>query len=84
MEPRAMGRVQLLPSSMPTTIRIPRTTCISSISTLTAGIHKIAAVYSGESNYLGSTSSSIGQTIFHAWTTTIVVSSDTSAIVGQP
>ena len=48
-----------------------------STSTLAVGSHSIAAVYGGDSNYNGSTSSALTQTVNKANSTTTVASSRT-------
>lgn len=50
---------------------------------LKAGSHSIVATYSGDSNYLGSTSSALSQVVNKASTTTALVSSANPSSVGQ-
>ena len=54
-----------------------------SISTLPVGPHTISAQYSGDGNYSGSGSSTIGQTVNKANTTTTVQTSGSPSKVGQ-
>jgi hypothetical protein len=53
-----------------------------SISSLSVGSHTITAVYSGDSNYLGSTSNIVTQKV-HYDTTTVLTSSVNPSISGQ-
>jgi hypothetical protein len=53
-----------------------------SISSLPVGSHTITAVYSGDSNYLGSTSNIVNQKV-HYDTTTVLTSSVNPSISGQ-
>jgi hypothetical protein len=53
-----------------------------SISSLSVGSHTITAVYSGDSNYLGSTSNPVAQKV-HYDTTTVLTSSVDPSISGQ-
>jgi autotransporter-associated beta strand protein len=50
---------------------------------LTAGSHTITAVYTGDTNFSGSTSSAVTQTVGQASTTTIVTSSLNPSVFGQ-
>jgi hypothetical protein len=52
------------------------------ISSLSVGSHTITAVYSGDSNYLGSTSNIVIQKV-HYDTTTVLTSSVNPSIIGQ-
>jgi uncharacterized repeat protein (TIGR01451 family) len=52
-------------------------------STLTAGAHSITAVYSGDSNFSGSSSPTLTQTVSPAATTTTLSSSANPSTVGQ-
>jgi subtilisin-like proprotein convertase family protein len=54
-----------------------------STSALGAGAHSITAVYSGDGNFLGSTSSAVAQTVNQAGTTTTVTSGANPAVYGQ-
>ncbi len=54
-----------------------------SIATLTGGSHSITAVYSGDTNFSGSTSPALTQVVNTAPTTTVVVSSVNPSIQGQ-
>jgi uncharacterized repeat protein (TIGR01451 family) len=54
------------------------------ISTLSLGSHSITAVYSGDSNDLGSTSNAVSLTINQDSTTTTLTSSANPAVYGQP
>jgi uncharacterized delta-60 repeat protein len=53
-------------------------------SSLTAGSHSITAVYEGASNFSGSTSPALNQTVAQASTATTLTSSANPASVGQP
>lgn len=53
-------------------------------SALSAGSHPITAVYSGDSNYAGSTSDTLTQTVTKIATTTSLSSSANPSVVGQP
>jgi hypothetical protein len=55
-----------------------------STSTLTAGTHSITAAYGGDTNFLGSTSSALSQTVTQATTTTTLTSAPNPSITGQP
>jgi hypothetical protein len=50
----------------------------------TAGEHTITAIYSGDGNYIGSTSSPLDQVVSRANTSTTLASSVNPAMVGQP
>ena len=50
----------------------------------TVGMHSITATYSGDVNFSGSTSPSLGETVDQAATTTIVSSSVNPSVSGQP
>ena len=52
-------------------------------SALTVGSHSITAVYSGDTNFSGSTSSVLTQTVNQASTTTAVVSATNPSVFGQ-
>jgi hypothetical protein len=52
-------------------------------STLAAGTHAITAAYGGSTNYNGSTSSVLTQTVKKATTSTAVVSSKNPSVTGQ-
>src|SRR5262249_4613845 len=52
-------------------------------STLTVGDHTITAIYSGDDNFVGSTSSSFTQTVTTRQTTTTVALSPSAVVVGQ-
>jgi len=54
-----------------------------STSTLTGGTHSITAVYSGDTNYSGSTSTVLSQTVNQAPTTTSVLSDSNPSIYGS-
>ena len=51
---------------------------------LTAGTHSITASYSGNSNFTGSTSSAVSQTVNKASTATALTSSQDPSLFGQP
>jgi uncharacterized repeat protein (TIGR01451 family) len=53
-------------------------------SALSAGTHSITAVYNGDSNFSGSTSSATTQTVNQASTTTSLTSSPNPSTYGQP
>jgi uncharacterized repeat protein (TIGR03803 family) len=53
-------------------------------STLAVGSHSIAAIYSGDSNFTGSTSPIFTQSVADAATTTAVTTSNASITQGQP
>jgi Bacterial Ig-like domain (group 3)/FG-GAP-like repeat len=53
------------------------------VSSLLAGTHAITAVYSGNSNLAGSTSSTVSEVVNPATTTTTISSSANPALVGQ-
>ena len=55
-----------------------------SVSTLTVGAHSIGASYSGNVNYLGSTSTTVAETIQLATTVTALASSLSPSIAGMP
>src|SRR5262249_30246166 len=52
-------------------------------STLTVGDHTITAIYSGDDNFVGSTSPSFTQTVTTRQTTTTVALSPSAVVVGQ-
>jgi len=54
-----------------------------SIFTLAVGTDKLKAVYPGDSNFSGSTSNVVGQTVSQATTTTTLTSSENPSNVGQ-
>ena len=62
----------------------PATTANLSLSTLNAGTHSLTAKYSGDSNYLGSTSSAVTETVNQASSTTSVSSNANPTTFGQP
>lgn len=66
------------PMSLPTSGAIAIT-----LSTLTAGTHSVTAQYSGDSNYAGSTSSPITQTVNLTATSLALMSSADPSVVGQ-
>ncbi|MFF1956029.1 Ig-like domain-containing protein, partial [Streptomyces sp. NPDC058220] len=55
-----------------------------SVSTLSAGTHSLTAVYSGDSNFAGSTSPVDTQTVTKANTSTAVTASPDPSVFGQP
>jgi len=59
-------------------------TCTPGSASLTVGSNPITAVYSGDSNYSGSTSPSFAQTINAAGTSTVVTSNANPSAVDQP
>ncbi len=52
-------------------------------SSLATGSHSITAVYSGDTNFAGGTSTTLSQTVGQPPSTTVVVSSVSPAVVGQ-
>jgi hypothetical protein len=54
------------------------------LAALPAGPHSITAVYGGDLNFLGATSSALGQNVAMANTTTVLVSNVNPASLGQP
>jgi len=54
-----------------------------SVSTLTVGADSVTATYTGNTNYVGSKSSPLVETIVPATTTTVLVSSGTPSIAGS-
>jgi Bacterial Ig-like domain (group 3)/FG-GAP-like repeat len=54
-----------------------------SISSLNAGTHSITAVYGGDTNFTGSTSTVLSQTVNHASSTTTLALSPTTPTVGK-
>jgi predicted secreted protein len=54
------------------------------VSTLAAGANTVTAVFAGNTNYVGSTSSPMLETIVAATTTTTLASSQTPSIAGRP
>ena len=50
---------------------------------LAVGSHLITAAYSGDANYLGSTSIDVGQAVLQASTSTVVTSNANPSVVGQ-
>jgi hypothetical protein len=55
-----------------------------STTNLTAGTHSITADYSGDTNFLTSSSSPLSQTVNPASTTTTLISAPNPSLVGQP
>jgi Bacterial Ig-like domain (group 3) len=53
-------------------------------SSLAIGTHSITAVYSGDSNFVGSTSNTVSQVVTKATTTTTLVSSINPSVSGKP
>lgn len=64
-------------------ISFPATTASFSLPPLTAGTHSLTAKYSGDANYLGSTSSAATETVNQASSTASVSSSVNPATFGQ-
>lgn len=60
------------------------TSATFSTADLSIGTHSIAALYSGDSNYLGSTSAPINQQVIQGATVTTVATSGSPAIYGEP
>jgi len=54
-----------------------------SLSTLTAGAQSITAIYGGDSNFVGSTSSALAQTVNKSASTTVLTSSPNPSVSGQ-
>ena len=69
-------------SSVLGTGTISGTTATFSTMALTAGSHSITAVYGGDANYTGSTSSAVSQTVNQAGTTTSLASSTSTSTYG--
>ena len=55
-----------------------------STASLSVGVHSMTAAYLGSSNFVGSTSSALPQTVNKAKTTTSLVSSQNPSIKGKP
>ena len=53
-------------------------------STLAVGSHSLSAVYSGDANFTGSTSSSVNQVVNQGGTTTALVSSANPSVFCTP
>lgn len=53
-------------------------------STLSTGTHSITAVYGGDANYTGTTSSSLSQEVIEGNTSTTLTSSTNPSTIGQP
>ena len=72
---------------LPGTVRysIANGSLIATLTTpnLSAGVHTIAAIYSGDGNFLARTSVSLKQAILSAGTVTTVTTSSAAAVVGQ-
>lgn len=62
----------------------PNQASLAPISNLAVGPHSIVAQYAGDTNYLGSTSDPLTQTVSKASTTTVVTSSNNPSVWGQP
>jgi Bacterial Ig-like domain (group 3) len=58
-------------------------TCVVTSNSTTGSPHSITAVFGGDANYAGSTSSTLTQTVNKAATTTAVASSANPSVVGQ-
>ena len=58
-------------------------TCTVVYTSTTPATHSITAVFGGDANYLGSTSSALTESVGKAATTTAVASSDTTAVPGE-
>lgn len=67
-----------------TSVTFPATTASFSLSPLSVGSHSLTAKYSGDSNYLGSTSSALTEIVNQASSTTSVSSSASATTFGQP
>jgi large repetitive protein len=80
----ATGSVQFLDGSASLgTATLSGGTASLSTAALAAGNHSITAVYSGDSNYNGSTSAVLSQTVTKAATTTALSTSSSSITYGQ-
>jgi hypothetical protein len=53
-------------------------------STLAVGSHSITAVYGGDGNFTGSTSTALSQVVMKASTTTVLISSINPSVSGKP
>jgi hypothetical protein len=81
----ATGTVTFLDGSttLGANVLMPDGTTTISISTLAVGVHPITASYSGDTNFTGSTSTAISQTVTLQPTTTTVTSSLNPSIFGE-
>ena len=66
------------------TASVSNNTAQLAISTLSVGTHSVTAKYSGDSNFTGSTSAALSQTVNPATTTTTVVTNLNPSTYGQP
>jgi hypothetical protein len=70
-------------SSILSVVQVSANLATLSTSALTVGTHSISAVYSGDTNFIGSTATPLLQVVNKATTTTAVVSSANSTHTGQ-
>jgi hypothetical protein len=78
------GTVQFFDGATPLgTVALGSGTASLTTSTLAAGAHSITAIYSGDTNYAGSTSSAVTQTVNKVTTATTLTSSLNPSTFGQ-
>src|SRR4029077_18347928 len=78
------GTVQFFDGATPLgTVALSGGTASLTTSTLAVGAHSITAVYSGDTNYAGSTSSALTQTVNRVTTATALTSSLNPSVFGQ-
>jgi hypothetical protein len=81
----ATGTVQFLDGSTSLgTVTITSGSAALSLSTLAAGSHSITAVYSGDTDYVTSTSAAVTQTVNKANSTVALISSANPSVFGAP
>ena len=82
--PTGTAQIQIDGISVGNAVALSGGTAAYATSTLSAGSHSISAVYSGDSNFAGSTSATFTQAVMRTATAVAVTSDNAAPVYGQP